>query len=146
MNLIKVAAGGQALSRDAAQWPIVLQESAGLMWTSDDASAKALDYDDAVKAVASMAAAGFGGFNDWRLPTVEELFFLADRSRCNPAIDTDFFPKTKSDCYWSSSPDASVPADYAWVVGFYYGSYCLHRGLRARVRAVRSVSPASASQ
>jgi hypothetical protein len=36
------------------------------------------------------------GFTDWRMPTVEELLLLADRTRFDPAIDTDAFPDTKS--------------------------------------------------
>ena len=147
MKLIKLDAVGNPLPADAHQWPIVLQESAGLMWTADDASAKALTHEGAVKAVANLAAARFAGFDDWRLPTVEELFLLADRSRYNPAIDTDFFPNTKSDWYWSSSPVASSPGACAWFVGFSGGhsGYGVRDG-SARVRAVRSVSPASASQ
>ncbi|MDR3389888.1 MAG: reverse transcriptase domain-containing protein [Rudaea sp.] len=47
----------------------------------------------------------------------------------------------------SSSPDASSPADYAWNVNFNNGnSDYNHRNNNAFVRAVRSVSPASAGE
>ncbi len=61
-----------------------------------------------------------GGHSDWRLPTVQELFALADHGRHDPAIDTDVFPDTKSDWYWSSTTCAwsSVRAS---CVDFYYG-------------------------
>jgi hypothetical protein len=56
--------------------------------------------------------------NNWRLPTVEELFVLADRSRCDPAIDPIFNCNSKD--YWSSSSVVARP-DGAWYVYFYNG-------------------------
>ena len=57
----------------------------------------------------------------WRLPTRAERISLVDLTRSNPAIDTEQFPDTQSDLYWTSD---SVAADsaYAWVVGFYSGN------------------------
>jgi hypothetical protein len=116
---------------------VVVDATAGLMWTAEDVSEKQLDHADAT---AAAQACRIGGFEDWRMPTVEELFLLADRSKYRPAIDKAFFPSCKSDWYWTASPDASVP-DCAWVVGFGYGSASLGgRGRRCCVRAVRSVA------
>lgn len=77
---------------------------------------------------------------DWRLPTVEELFALADRSRYNPAIDTKAFPDTSSEWYWTSTI-TTWSSSLAWLVGFYYGSADDYfRGdSYGLVRAVRSV-------
>jgi len=119
---------------------VVEQTAAGLMWSAADISEKPLTHEQAVEACAKLDLAGF---TDWRLPTVEELFPLADRSRFRPAIDTDFFPTCKSDWYWTSSPAASAP-DCAWLVRFYGGHACLlNRYNRCAVRAVRSLSRAS---
>jgi hypothetical protein len=74
----------------------------------------------------------------WRLPTVDELCALADRTKFNPAIDKNFFAKCKSDWYWTSTPAAYSPSDCAWIVDFYGGSAdWSHRDGRAFVRAVR---------
>ena len=79
---------------------------------------------------------------DWRLPTVEELFALADRSRYNPAIDTEAFPDTSSDWYWTSTITA-WSSSLAWFVSFDYG--LAGNGCRVSddglVRAVRSLPP-----
>ncbi|MDP2141329.1 MAG: DUF1566 domain-containing protein [Gammaproteobacteria bacterium] len=69
------------------------------------------------EAEAAVAELGDG----WRLPTVDELQTILDRSRYNPAIDTEKFPDTKSTWYWTSSPCA-WDASARWVVYFSYGS------------------------
>ncbi|MDR3389891.1 MAG: DUF1566 domain-containing protein [Rudaea sp.] len=129
------------------QWVMVRDEGTGLVWTADNVSPERLTFADAKKAIVAMNAARFGGYDDWRLPTITELLTLVDYTRHNPAIDTDVFRNAKPNWYWSSSPGASSPADYAWGVGFGNGfSGYDHRSNDAFVRAVRSVSPASAGQ
>ena len=53
----------------------------------------------------------------WRLPTVDELQTILDRSRYNPAIDTEKFPDTQSCPYWTSTP-VSWDSSARWVVDF----------------------------
>ena len=73
----------------------------------------------------------------WRLPTIQELFTLVDHSRSDPAIDTDVFPDTASDWYWSSTP-AVWSKNAVWVVDFDGGGVHLpHRSYGGCVRAVR---------
>ena len=45
----------------------------------------------------------FGGFSDWRLPTIKELSYIVDSGSYNPAIDTAYFPDTAASYYWSSA-------------------------------------------
>jgi hypothetical protein len=80
------------------------------------------------------------GHTDWRLPTVDELFALADRTRTEPALDTDAFPDTQSDWYWTSTI-AAWSSGFAWIVGFYdgYANYYHRYYNLAFVRAVRGV-------
>lgn len=93
----------------------------------------------------SLNAEKHGGHADWRLPTVEELFCLADRTRSAPAIDTDVFECGSWDWFWSGTPYAPV-SGCAWGVTFHYGgSDGLNRDYDYFVRAVRA-SQSSASR
>jgi hypothetical protein len=61
-----------------------------------------MTWDASVKACKKLNLSGKKG---WRLPTVNELFSLVDRSKRNPAIDSESFPDTKTDdWYWTSEP------------------------------------------
>ncbi|MDO4723474.1 MAG: DUF1566 domain-containing protein, partial [Comamonadaceae bacterium] len=51
---------------------------------------------DTEKFVADVNAAGLCGKNDWRVPTIKELYNLVDRGRESPAIHPSFFPNTPS--------------------------------------------------
>ena len=129
----KIGDDGALLASGADEWVAVLDTRSNLMWAVEVLKRQTFE-----KAKASVAKLAIAGFKDWRLPTVEELFCLADRTRFNPAIDTDYFPKTPSEWFWSGTVDASSPADYAWFVFFNHGhsgwGYQYHE---SRVRAVR---------
>ena len=58
---------------------------------------------------------------NWRLPNIKELASLVDFSQAKLAIDSNVFPQTPNDQFWSSSPYA-MDAFYGWVTHFYYGS------------------------
>ncbi|MEI6415206.1 MAG: DUF1566 domain-containing protein, partial [Pseudomonadota bacterium] len=67
---------------------------------------------------------GLCGIRDWRLPTSKELQGIVLADAHSPAIDTHYFPNTRSGAYWSATPDpfdASL-ASMAW-------SICFDRGL-----------------
>jgi hypothetical protein len=133
-RFIKLDARGQPLADDATEWVAVLDAQTNLIW--DAGETKALVWKKAMEHPKSLTIAGF---TDWRLPTVEELFCLADRTKVKPAIDTAFFPKCMGSWYWSSTVDASSPGGYAWGVYFLYGlSDCGSQYYEGLVRAVRS--------
>ena len=61
------------------------------------------DVADSTKSLVSRTNSnGMCGYNDWRLPTDQELVGIVDYGRENPSIDTDFFPETASKLYWTS--------------------------------------------
>ena len=97
-----------------------------------DANTNSIGYRDSVR------TSNLCGYNDWRLPTKEELAGIVASSG-SPKIDTTWFPNTQSWYYWSSSPDVS-DAYSAWVVAFYnnnvYGSGYRY-GTTIHVRLVR---------
>lgn len=139
MNAVLKSAGIRFETRSDGT---VIDHSTGLMWSAEDVGADRLTWQEADQ---TARAVTLGGHDDWRLPTRTELLSLVDDTRFNPAIDTEAFPTCKSDWYWTASPWAPSPASYAWIVNFYNGhSLGSHRYCGARVRAVRSVSPASA--
>jgi len=111
----KIGADGKPLPADAKEWEVVADSKTGKMWTVE--TKRVSSHGKAGGAAKKMKA---GGFDDWRLPDVEDLFLLADRTRHNPAIDTEYFPDTPSDWFWTSTPYAPV-AGYSWDVSFSHG-------------------------
>ena len=106
----------------------------GLMW--QQGTDEVMTWDEAIRYCNNLKLAGH---KDWRLPTVQELFSIVDFDKYNPAIETVYFPDTKSSNYWSSTTDAHYTDD-AWLVYFYSGYVNDHLKFYAYyVRAVRSI-------
>jgi len=95
---------------------------------------KAMTHEEAIKWAAGLDINGWS----WRLPTVEEAFFLADRLKY-PALDVQYFPDFDYEWIWTSTVDAEDPSDYAWFVSLNDGdSNRLLQSTHALVRAVRA--------
>ncbi|MFZ5698765.1 MAG: DUF1566 domain-containing protein [Pseudomonadota bacterium] len=111
----------------------VTDTTTGLIWTQNTV-AKDVTHEAAKEAVAALG-------EGWRLPTLDELFALADRTKYSPAIDTDAFQDTANDWYWTDTPCA-WNSSAVWVFAFNLGNALVnHRSYGACVRAVR-VAPA----
>lgn len=93
------------------------------------------------EATAACAALTLGGHSDFRVPSIDELESIRDRSRFDPAIDTDAFPGCPSASFWSDTPHVYAPSEFTWIVSFYGGgSGDVRRASGIRVRAVRGAS------
>lgn len=89
------------------------------------------DYEDCEKAVAALG-------EGWRIPTADEQLTIVDRTRYSPAINSDVFPDTHNDWYWTST-ECAWDTSAVWVVNFNDGLvYSYHRDDGACVRAVRA--------
>ena len=138
-RFIKISSTGEQLPEDAKHHVAVLDTKTNLMWSANDLFENRVTQ---LQAAEKAPLSGLAGFSDWRLPEVEELFALADRSKRSPAIDENFF-QCRSDWYHTNTAWAGSPSDSAWYVSFYGGdSLCGDRDdSTGFVRAVRSVSP-----
>ena len=116
---------------------IVTDHITGLQW-QDDAAVKTVtkqwvtqanydagNYSDTSGDTATTycATLTLGTYTDWRLPTIDELMYIVDRSKGNPAIDTSYFNNIASlvsDAYWSSTSVLGDPYD-AFNISFKHG-------------------------
>lgn len=64
----------------------------------------------------------------WRLPNVKELNSIVDRRKTAPALDSEVFPATELNWYWSST---------GWIVNFYNG--LVYHGARNPLKYMRLV-------
>jgi hypothetical protein len=134
----KLDSSGNELDAGAAQWAMVRDNVTGLIWevkTDDDTVHDKDNQYNRTNArkqfIAELNETKFGGYNDWRLPTVKELAGIAHKSRGNPAINPDFFPHTVSSIGYCSDTTLSVKIGfttigYVWSVAYNYGGVVRH--------------------
>lgn len=92
----------------------ITDTSTGTMWTKDSVTTgktwqQALSYCETL---------GTGGYTDWRLPNISELYSLFDDTRTNPALPVGFSNVGNPPAFWSSTSENDLP-DYAMVMGVY---------------------------
>jgi len=74
----------------------------------------------------SIAAAAndeeFCGFDDWRIPSKDEMFSISDlrKAEIPPTIDVEYFPHALAAEYWTAN-DYSFQPDSAWAWSFRHG-------------------------
>lgn len=113
--LILLAGVAQATDlEDKGDWTI-LDRSTGLMWQKLEGGKR--NWEEAIVFCENLTLAGY---KDWRLPDINELMSLVDRTRYNPVVDRHFFPDVAPSVYWTSSTPPSHN-DYAWFVSFHTG-------------------------
>jgi len=120
---------------------IVHDLSTGLMWQQSGSDFE-MRYEDAKEWITELNQKGFAGFNDWRLPTLEEAMSLMEPEKRHGDLNID--PVFDSKQRWILTADHEIYGEraWAWVVYFNHGRCDLdHGGYSYSVRAVRSEQP-----
>lgn len=115
---------------------VVYDKATGLMW-QQSGSKDNINFGDAKNYIATLNSETFAGYNNWRLPTLEEAKSLLEpkRNETNNLYIDPIFDEMQT---WIRTSD-QYSASSAWVVLFYYGlcSYDAFYGFNVYVRAVR---------
>jgi hypothetical protein len=129
--------GPHPQSYDTTRNGIVQDRVTGLVW--EHPANGAFDqrtFADAALHCADLSSAAYGGYDDWRVPTVIELVSLTDYGVFAPAIDTAAFPNTPIGAFWTGS--TYVNPSQAWEVDTQYGVVApIDATIVANVRCVR---------
>jgi len=120
---------------------VVVDCATGLMWQRSGSEAQEWEWQTAPNYVRRINAEKFAGFNDWRLPTIEELSSLLEPRKNNKGLYISEIFDNKAG-FWSSDDwilTGGTPC--AWAAGFDYGGIFQGGAKTNRyfVRAVRSL-------
>lgn len=110
----------------------VLDNETKLMWTRDgNIAGKEMTWDDAVKFIENLNGQKYGGYNDWRLPSIEELETLVNFAKGQGYTEeiNQYFNKigfknmqAGAGYYWSSTTYTAYGTGFAWIVHMWNGN------------------------
>ena len=101
---------------------IVTDFTQDLMWEDNlTLTTRILNWNDANSTCKAMS---LGGYNNWRLPTIQELVNLSDKSKYQPALPIEFTysglqnanSRNAEAWYWSSTTEYYNPTNKAWIM------------------------------
>lgn len=115
---------------------VVIDHATGLMWRQSG-SGKLMEYSSIKYYINNLNSFKFSGFNDWRLPTIDELTSLITKNKHTNKLHIDPIFNNKQKQCWSSDKGTSKKTAFFvnFKNGLVHGGYfhnCLY------VRAVRS--------
>jgi len=142
----KLDSTGNDLPDSATSWTMVRDDITGLIWevktndeTLNDKDDKYTWQDATELFIEELNTSEFGGFSDWRLPTIKELACILDYKGFSPTIRTEYFPQTTLDLYWSST-EVACSTNRIWYINFKHGNAYINYDTNAcHVRAVRGL-------
>lgn len=112
---------------------VVFDKASGLMW-QQSGSDKEMAYKKAKSYIMALNRQSFTGYNDWRLPTLEEAMSLMEPKERGDGLYIDTVFDKEQQWIWTS--DLYGPSS-AWVVYFRYGNCYYYFFSSSYVRAVR---------
>ena len=121
---------------------VVMDYTTGLMW-HHSGSETIMNWDKAKDWIMNLNSSGYAGYQDWRLPTVEEAVSLLESSKSNELFIDSVFSDMQ-EYFWTGDecdPDDECGSGYAWCVLFHVGSVGWNRTSDSYlpVRPVRSM-------
>ena len=103
--------GGDRFSRDNDK-EVVIDNATNLIW-QDNSDAKTIkkNWKEAINYCENLT---LGGYSDWYLPNINQLYSIADKTKYKPAIDPTFQNVVSNYC-WSSTTSASGSSNACYV-------------------------------
>ena len=118
---------------------IVIDAETNLMWQRSGTTYK-IESGDAKNCIKQLNKKGYAGYNDWRLPTLEEAMSLIEQQKQNSGLHID--PMFDKEQNWIWTSDSYNNGAQEWYVSFLNGScgnmHLFNYGYDY-VRAVRSL-------
>lgn len=110
-------------------------DKTGLVWQDDQAVTQNEMIQD--EAIAYCQKLKLDGFEDWRLPTLKEVYTIVDLTQERPALKNGFEMRS-DERFWTSTPFAKKPEKEAWRISMSYGEAEPYKKSRSyHVRCVR---------
>jgi len=97
---------------------VIFDQASGLMW-QQGGSSESMTYKKAKEYISQLKRDRFAGFDDWRLPTLEEAMSLMEPEKMNGDLYID--PKFDKTQRWIWTADLFKGESWAWCVFFSLG-------------------------
>jgi len=106
---------------------VVMDNATGLMWHRSGSDSYCQTWDEAMQWVIDLNLRKYAGYNDWRIPTVEESASLLESSKKNGELYIDSVFNNPPEYVWTG--DNGKDSGLVWSVSFADGGVrCVYHG------------------